>query len=501
MPEAGGAATFVRRAFSDPLGFVTGWLLFLDYLVVIALAALFVPHYLGAAFGWEALHGPAPGTPSSAIGVIVALAAVRRTRRVRLYPIAVVVAALALSRRLLLAILGFALVFNPDVLRFGTDLGRDAVVGVDRAGALAGDARLHRPRDASRTSPPRSREPGRTLPRSLFIGIGIVVVINVAVSIVGSPPTRRVPTRRAPTAWPPPSAPTGSQAPLVGIAPAIGEEMPWGGDALEVFVGVTNALVLVTIIATAMAGGERLAYSMARYDMLPHAFARPERGPAPTAGRDPRGRRDRAGADRGRRRGGRRGALPRRPLQLRRAHRDDAAQFAVVRLRIHEPDLGAALPRARLACRGGARRPAAAARRRAAHVRPLGRVAVHPRRRGDRRPGVAALGAVVYLRVAPGRRRDAAGARDARRCPTWWRAEAEGRSARRHPRAAQARDIGEEVLATALRLAEDRGAEVRGATSCRSRCRCRWRPTSATRSSAALRGDGGGPGDRRASRA
>ena len=43
MPEAGGAATFVRRAFSDPLGFVTGWMLFLDYLVVIALTALFVP--------------------------------------------------------------------------------------------------------------------------------------------------------------------------------------------------------------------------------------------------------------------------------------------------------------------------------------------------------------------------------------------------------------------------------------------------------------------------
>ena len=38
MPEPGGAATFVRRAFNDPAGFVTGWVLFLDYLVVIALA-------------------------------------------------------------------------------------------------------------------------------------------------------------------------------------------------------------------------------------------------------------------------------------------------------------------------------------------------------------------------------------------------------------------------------------------------------------------------------
>ncbi len=55
MPEAGGAATFVRRAFSDLAGFVTGWVLFLDYLVVIALAALFVPTYLGTALGYDGL--------------------------------------------------------------------------------------------------------------------------------------------------------------------------------------------------------------------------------------------------------------------------------------------------------------------------------------------------------------------------------------------------------------------------------------------------------------
>src|ERR671934_2761909 len=55
LPETGGAATFVRRAFNDPLGFLTGWVLLLDYLIVIALAGLFVPHHAGHAFGWEAL--------------------------------------------------------------------------------------------------------------------------------------------------------------------------------------------------------------------------------------------------------------------------------------------------------------------------------------------------------------------------------------------------------------------------------------------------------------
>src|SRR5437870_7655862 len=49
IPETGGAATFVRRAFNDLTGFLTGWALFLDYLIVITLSALFLPHYLGAA--------------------------------------------------------------------------------------------------------------------------------------------------------------------------------------------------------------------------------------------------------------------------------------------------------------------------------------------------------------------------------------------------------------------------------------------------------------------
>src|SRR5438445_11117523 len=58
IPETGGAATFVRFAFNDFAGFLTGWALFLDYLIVIALSALFLPHYLSAAFKVAALGRP-----------------------------------------------------------------------------------------------------------------------------------------------------------------------------------------------------------------------------------------------------------------------------------------------------------------------------------------------------------------------------------------------------------------------------------------------------------
>jgi APA family basic amino acid/polyamine antiporter len=275
LPEAGGTATFVRRAFSDPLGFVAGWVLFLDYLVVIAIAALFVPHYLGAVFGWEAVES-GPWDAVSGIGVIAFVAALRWTRKVRLYPVAVVVSGLALLAQLLLAVAGLALVFDPGVLRFGTDLGETPSLG-SIALALSLATLAYTGLETIVNFASEVREPGRTLPRSLFIGIGLVVVVNVVVSIVGLSAYPAVPDPAGPDGVASALGTDWLQAPLAGIADAIGGEMAWGGQALETFVGVSNALVLVTIIATAMAGGERLAYSMARYDMLPHAFARPER--------------------------------------------------------------------------------------------------------------------------------------------------------------------------------------------------------------------------------
>src|SRR5437773_1325825 len=49
IPETGGAATLVRKTFNDLAGFLPGWALFLDYLIVISLSALFLPHYVSGA--------------------------------------------------------------------------------------------------------------------------------------------------------------------------------------------------------------------------------------------------------------------------------------------------------------------------------------------------------------------------------------------------------------------------------------------------------------------
>jgi APA family basic amino acid/polyamine antiporter len=263
IPETGGAATFVRRAFNDPLGFLTGWVLFLDYLIVIALAGLFVPHYVGHAIGWEGLTD-SPADVLVGGGVIAALGGIRLLRRPALYRLAIVVAAASLGALLVLIVLGFPLLFSLDSLGEGLDLGTApswseiafalplamlAFTGLETVANLAAE----------------TREPGRTLPRSLFTGIGAAVVVSVLVGIVAL--SAYPGARGLGTDW--------LEAPLVGLAAAFEGELPAAVvDLLRIAVGLTGGVILLATIATSFSGAGRLAYSLGRHEMLPRAFAR-----------------------------------------------------------------------------------------------------------------------------------------------------------------------------------------------------------------------------------
>ena len=50
-PERGGASTFARYAFNELWSFVAGWAMLLDYLIVMAIGAFAVSHYLAAFWG------------------------------------------------------------------------------------------------------------------------------------------------------------------------------------------------------------------------------------------------------------------------------------------------------------------------------------------------------------------------------------------------------------------------------------------------------------------
>jgi basic amino acid/polyamine antiporter, APA family len=266
IPETGGAATFVRRAFNDLAGFLTGWALFLDYLIVIALSALFMPHYLGAALKIESLEHN-PWDVVIGVAVVLGIAALRLVRRSAFYRYGIVVAVLDLLTQLLLVVLGFAFLFSGDALTHDVSIGTHpswhqilfalplamlAYTGLETVANLAEEA----------------REPGRDLPRSLFSGIGLVVLIYVAIALVALsafPATGG--TTALGTDW--------LRAPLMGIVDALGDPLPdVAAGALRVYVGLTGAVILLVAVTTSISGFTRLAHSLGEHGQLPRAFGR-----------------------------------------------------------------------------------------------------------------------------------------------------------------------------------------------------------------------------------
>ena len=266
IPETGGAATFVRRAYNDAWGFVTGWALALDYLIVIALSALFLPHYLGTALSIDELR-ETPWDVVVAVCVIAAITGIRLVRHSQLHVAGLVVAGLDLATQLLLVLLGLALVFSPDALTEGVSVGT-APTWDDLAFALPLAMLAYTGLETVANLAAETREPGRTLPRSLFSAIGLVVVLTAAVAVVG---ISAFPVEDGRTAlgeeW--------LKAPLAGIVDALSADLPgFVGDGLRVYVGLTGALVLLAAATTSISGFTRLAHSLGEHRGLPRTFGR-----------------------------------------------------------------------------------------------------------------------------------------------------------------------------------------------------------------------------------
>ena len=184
-----------------------------------------------------------------------------------MYMAGLVVAALDLGVQLLLVVLGLALLLAPEPLDATLALGpwpgwRDvafalplallAYTGLETVANLAEEA----------------REPGRTLPRSLFSAIGLVVLVTATIAVVG---TSALPVTGGKTAlgveW--------LKAPIAGIADALAEPLPAVlADPLRILVGLTGALVLLAAATTSVSGFTRLAHSLGGHGQLPRAFGR-----------------------------------------------------------------------------------------------------------------------------------------------------------------------------------------------------------------------------------
>jgi basic amino acid/polyamine antiporter, APA family len=232
-----------------------------------------VPHYLGTAVGWDAVTD-SPWDVVIGVCVILGVAGIRLVRRARMYTAAIFIAVLAFLSHLLLIALGFAFLLSAEGFGKGIDLGTVptwhalafslslamlAFTGLETVANLSAEA----------------REPGKALPRSLFAGIGAVVLVSFAIAAIGLSAYPPHPDPAGPDGWATDLGTTWIRAPLVGISEAFGGALPDAAvNTIKIFLGVTGAIILTSAIATSLSGAGRLAYSLGQRAMLPRSFGR-----------------------------------------------------------------------------------------------------------------------------------------------------------------------------------------------------------------------------------
>ncbi|MBI2855186.1 MAG: APC family permease [Chloroflexi bacterium] len=178
FPEAGGSASFARRAFNDLIAFWAGWSLMFGYIITISISILTVPHYLG--YFWPVLKEPSTAT-FFAVGVIAFLMVINvlGVRESSGFNFTLTVFVLLIQA--LLIVTGVGLFFKageiwqritrnwPDLgnLVFGVAIATVAYTGIESVSQLAGEA----------------REPQKRVPRALLLMIVTVLVVFAGVSI------------------------------------------------------------------------------------------------------------------------------------------------------------------------------------------------------------------------------------------------------------------------------------------------------------------------------
>jgi len=275
IPEPGGSSALARRAWGDLAGFIAGWATVLDFVITISLSALFLPHYVAGAFGYESAFSVRQAA-ALAVAVLGVITVVRLARRTEIYTAGVAVAALDLVVQVSLAVLGLMLLFSWSALTHNIHVGTVPTwnaLAFSFPIAMVGYTGLEK----VSTVAAFAKDPERSVPDSVRSSVFTVVIVYAAVATaaVSAFPTHPAHntaggTTELGTTW--------VNAPMLGLAERIGSHGPHWIDVLLRFgVGVTACAILLLAISTSFSGCGRLAEAMGRHDQLPAVFGRTSR--------------------------------------------------------------------------------------------------------------------------------------------------------------------------------------------------------------------------------
>jgi APA family basic amino acid/polyamine antiporter len=260
--ERGGSSSFARHAFNELIAFIAGWAILIDYLIVAALAAISVPHYLEpissdlSKAGWEI------GIAGAVIVAACVLNTLNITGRSRERPLAILALA-DIALQLAVIVVGVLAVFHPDRLTDQLDLFTSpdfhdivyaavvamlAYAGIEAASDLAPDINVSR----------------RDLKRIVSVGALAVPLVYAGMAAIA---LMAVPVVAGPNG---PETALGHQfveAPVLGIVSAY--HPLWVSDAMRWLVAIVATPVLFWAVTTALLGVSRHIYTLAINRQIP----------------------------------------------------------------------------------------------------------------------------------------------------------------------------------------------------------------------------------------
>ena len=262
-PERGGAATFARYAFNELWSFIAGWAILLDYLIVMAIAAFALSHYLAAFWGVAGQAGAEIVIAGGAIAY-VAWANFRGISAER-YRFVLVLSLLSIGVFIAVIATGAAQFFDLSLVTDSVDVGDTppvddllfaavvatvACTGIEAASGLAGDIRV------GRRGLRRVVWVSALAVIGLFAGMSLIALMALPVGADGS------------TALAGPFI----DAPVLGVVNEF--DPPWLAEAFRYLVGAVAALVLLQAMNGQMLGIGRLAYSLGTNRQIPSIISR-----------------------------------------------------------------------------------------------------------------------------------------------------------------------------------------------------------------------------------
>ncbi|HEY7949919.1 MAG TPA: amino acid permease [Solirubrobacterales bacterium] len=262
LRERGGSSSFARHAFNELIAFVAGWAILIDYLIVAALAAISVPHYLQPVSADIASSGWQVGVAAAVIVAACLLNVFNVTGRGRERQLAVLALADIVLQLAVVAV-GVLVVFHPDRLTAELDLFTDpnatdivyaaviamlAYAGIEAAADLAPDIDA-KPRELKR-----------------IVSIGAIAV-PFGYAAMATIALMAVPVIAGPSG---PETALGNEfveAPILGVVSAY--EPAWVADGMRWAVAIVAAPVLFWATTTSLLGVSRHIYTLAINRQIP----------------------------------------------------------------------------------------------------------------------------------------------------------------------------------------------------------------------------------------